>query len=147
MADDGNKALTEAQLQIERLRLLKEKKDVKASNDRKETFSFMEPGHIETADDSSLPLSASVLEKEPAKNTETAPRPAARKQRVCRLDRRNFDRMNAIVKNIKDLNPGMRLSADMMINMMITEILDLNIDFSAVKTSVELKEALHKIKV
>jgi hypothetical protein len=147
MADDGNKALTEAQLQIERLRLLKEKKDVKASNDRKETFSFMEPRHIETADASSAQESAPVPEKEESRTAESATRPAARKQRVCRLDRRNFDRMNAIVKNMKDLNPGLRLSTDMLLNMMITEIIDLNIDFSTVKTSAELKEALHKIKV
>jgi hypothetical protein len=144
MPGDENKSFTEAQLQIERLRKLKEQKDEKDKNHKENTFSFAGTGGIE---------SDTKTDDETVKQEIKMPVDAAsvkvrsRKQRLLRVERRNFEKLSSIAKKIKSSNPGMRLSDDMLANLIITAVIDLNLDFSSVKTAAELKELFRKIKV
>lgn len=144
MAGDDNKSFTEAQLQIERLRKLKEQKDEKEKSHKENTFSFAGTGGLEnepeTADEPVKPEIKTPEDAAPAKVR-------AKKQRLLRVERRNFEKLSSIAKKIKSSNPGMRLSEDMLANLLIAAVLDLNLDFSSVKTAAELKELLRSVKV
>jgi hypothetical protein len=144
MAAEENKSFTEAQLQIERLRKLKEEKDEKVKTRKDDAFSFIEEAPADTAaknfDAQPKPVDGITRDNGPAKQK-------GKRQRVFRVERRNFDKITMITKKIKSLNPGMRLSEDMLANLMITAVIDLNLDFSSVKTAEELKELLRSVRV
>jgi hypothetical protein len=144
MAGDENKSFTEAQLQIERLRKLKEQKDEKEKSHKENTFSFAGTGGLEnepeTSDGPEKPGTKTPAEAAPAKIR-------SKKQRLLRVERRNLEKISSIAKKIKSSSPGMRLSDDMLANLIIAAVLDLNLDFSSVKTAAELKELFRSVKV
>ena len=144
MAAEENKSFTEAQLQIERLRRLKEEKDEKIKTHKEVSYSFMEEAGE---------AAPAKIPEEPSKEADTAQQENSRqkqkgkKQRIFRVERRNFDKISLITKKIKSSNPAIRLSEDMLANLMITAVVDLNLDFSSVKTAEELKELLRSVKL
>jgi hypothetical protein len=150
--DNDNAGMTEAQLQIERLKKLKENKDIADKAKKDDEFRFAELPHAITTG----PIEKPVQHDEPFKETKVISeatavpaikRSAAKKTgRVSRIDRRNYERIKKTVTKIKNDNKGMRLSEDMFVNMILEKVLDLKLNFSTAKTSEEVRALLDKIK-
>lgn len=156
--DDEKSAFTGAQAQIERLKKLKEQKDLADKAKKDEEFRFAELPHAITnstkQNDSTLvaeseKIKMNTVGEKPVKNIEQKIKKTKNKklQRVSRLDRKNFERIVKIVKKIKGSGSSTRLSNDMFVNMILEKIFELKIDFSQARTATDIKAIINKIKV
>jgi hypothetical protein len=155
--ENERSGFTEAQAQIERLKKLKEQKDLSDKVKKEEEFRFAELPHAVTnppkhnapwVNDDTPPEAIIKHASSPDLNGAQAVKALKVKktQRASRLDRRNYDRIKKTVRNIKEAGPSMRLSEDMFVNMALEKILDLKMDFSQAKTSEEVRAIINKIK-
>jgi|GEM_PF-2027401 hypothetical protein len=159
--DKENEQPTEAELQIERLRRLKEQKDSKEKTHKEEIFMYAELPHVvsnqEPHPDNSSPEKPAETPRDEAcqtapeakeiRNVNTSVQPRQKKhQCVSKLGRRNFEKINDIVKTIKSANKSIRLSDDMIINMVLARFVELNLDFSGVQNAEDVKAVISKIK-
>ncbi len=156
--ENERNSFTEAQAQIERLKKLKEQKDLSDKAKKEEEFRFAELPHaVANMPVQAQPPAAGVdLGQKTAARHADAPDlnafPAVKNartkktRRASRLDRRNFERIKKTVKKIKEQGGSMRLSEDMFVNMALEKILDLKMDFSQAKTSEEVRAIINKIK-
>ncbi len=144
MADDKD-GFTEAQMQIERLKRLKEERENREKVKREESFAYAEVPHMVTS-----PAQAAVPEetnmKAQAKPAITGQPRRAKKKLQSRLDKNNHGKIMKIVKMIKAKNSGARFTEDMFVNLALARVLELGIDFSSAGSADGVKSVLLALK-
>ena len=155
--DNEKSAFTGAQAQIERLKKLKEQKDLADKAKKDEEFRFAELPHAiaNSTKPNALSTDAEIgktikntMTVKPVKNIEQGIKKTKNKklQRVSRLDRKNFERIVKIVKKINGSGSSTRLSNDMFVNMLLEKIFELKIDFSQAMTADDIRAIINKTK-
>ncbi|MCE5300225.1 MAG: hypothetical protein LLG37_05055 [Spirochaetia bacterium] len=145
--EDNRNGATEAQLQIERLKKMKEQKDAKEKLRKEMAFSF--PEHAEAQEPEKMQESAGGGQFIPAEvpHAVTVKKTPAKKHELsARIDRKNLDRIKKAVKKIKEQNGELRLSEDMLINMILARVLELGIDWGTAKSAEDIRYVLARIK-
>jgi len=118
MSEDG-KGFTEAQMQIERLKKLKENKELKIKKMKNESYTYIKP------------------------EKKTRPR---RAPNMVKLDKSVFEKVHVAVKKMGKNTKKGRVTKDRLVNAVLDEVLSMEFDFSGIKSKEELKKALKKIK-
>ncbi len=120
--DRDKQAFTEADMQAEKLRKMKEQKELKTKKMKEDAFKFSAP--------------AAGPKKRRAK------RPA----NMVKIRKDIYEKVHRAVKKINKNKRRARLSKDMFSTMVIKRFMDMGIDFDRVKSADELSRILRKIK-
>lgn len=121
---EGDNSRTEAELQIERLRKLKEQKDEKEKKMKDEAMPFIQRA----------PKPAAVHA------------PARRKiPGMIKVDKTTFEKVHRIVKRISAESGNRKLSKERFVNIVLKEALKNEALFSGVKNAQDLKALLGQI--
>ncbi len=120
--DRDKQAFTEAEMQAEKLRKMKEQKELKSKKMKEEAFKF------------SMPPSA------PKK------RRAKRPANMVKIRKDVYEKVHRAVKKINKNKRRAKLSKDRFSTMVIKRFMEMGIDFDRVKSADELSRILRKIK-
>ncbi len=110
--NSDNEKLTEAQLQIERLKKLKTEREIKEKYAVESVFAENEK-NSEPADNSFKEQSNKVF------------KPATRVLRTARIEKNNFDRLHALVSSVNKNAGKNRTNKDKIINLLIKRFLEI----------------------
>ncbi|HNZ28897.1 MAG TPA: hypothetical protein PLB12_06225 [Candidatus Goldiibacteriota bacterium] len=147
MTGEG-KNITEAQMQIEKLKNLKINRETRAQKARREEYSF---------DKDSFEAEKTAAEKPEEKNTqpETAPAAAHEKHhkpasgkfiRTVRVEKYNFDGLHRMVNEINKKRPGVRLTKDKLVNLLLKHFLEAHPDFGDLGSRESIEEIIKGFK-
>jgi len=119
---DDDKKITEAELQMERLRRLKEKKDLNVKKSEEDNFA-------------------------PVKTVKPDLKKALRPKRL-KIEKRIFNRIYRIVKDINKAgkSTGLHVSVDKFINIILKRVLDLGLDYKMAVDRDAIERLLAKLK-
>ena len=145
MTGEG-KNITEAQLQIERLKRLKVDKDSKAHKAKRDEYSFDNNSDKEEESVKINPDEAAVqpavlphAEKQPRANS-------ARFIRTIRVEKYNFDGLHRMVNEINKKRPGSKVTKDKLVNMLLKNFLEAHPDFGDLGTRESIEEIMKGFK-
>ncbi|MFP4465465.1 MAG: hypothetical protein ACLFP1_00255 [Candidatus Goldiibacteriota bacterium] len=119
-------AVTEAMLQIEKLKKLKEEKETTEEKIKKEEFEFSGP-------------------EEKEENKKTVKRP--RNVRTARIDRYNFEGFHKIASALNKSENISRITKDKLINMVLKRFLELDIDINGLRTREDIEEMIKRLQL
>jgi hypothetical protein len=156
MADEKDN-LTEAEIQIEKLKRLKDRKDIKEKQLKEEVFKYAELPHAVSADVNGPQPDEKPEPPAQMQDAETAPAaavagikaaPAAKKRsNGMRVDRKNSGRLKKAVMSVKANNASIRLSEDMLLNIILARVMELNPDLSSAQSADDIRVILQKLKM
>lgn len=109
-----NERLTEAELQIERLKRLKAEKEIKEKNAKE--MAFMEPEKLPKTEEKPAIDAAHAVRKH---------KPGAKVLRTARIEKTNFDRLHTLVNAVNKGAGKNRTNKDKVINLLIKRLLDI----------------------
>ncbi|PKL91649.1 MAG: hypothetical protein CVV21_06380 [Candidatus Goldiibacteriota bacterium HGW-Goldbacteria-1] len=145
MTGDG-KNITEAQLQIERLKRLKVDKDSKAHKAKRQEYSFDKESDNEekTAGikPDETPVSPVVL-PHAEKHVKAS---SARFIRTIRVEKYNFDGLHRMVNEINKKRPGSKITKDKLVNMLLKNFLEAHPDFGDLGSKETIEEIMKGFK-
>lgn len=152
MDDEKNDNPTEAELQIERLKRLKDQKESKEKMLKEEVFKYAELPHAVAvtrkpdvhAKEQPAAAAEGTAEKAPAARN-AAPR-TKKQARASRIEKKNFEAVKNIVKSIKEANSAARLSEDMVVNIILARVLELGLDLKSAADAGGIRAILQKLK-
>ncbi len=119
---DYEKKITEAELQMERLRRLKEEKESNIKKTNEEKF-----------------MTTKVVKQDLKKTQEP---------KKFKIEKRVFDKIYKIVKNINKTGKGagLHISMDKFVNLILKRVLDLDLDYKMAIDRDKLEQLLVKLK-
>lgn len=145
MTGDG-KNITEAQLQIEKLKKLKVDKDSKAHRAKREEYSFDKTIEKEEKQDeikpAETPMKTAVMP-----HSEKHPKAvSARFIRTIRVEKYNFDGLHRMVNEINKKRPGTKITKDKLVNMLLKNFLEAHPDFGDLGCKESIEEIMKGFK-
>ena len=122
---DGDKNLTEAEIQIERLRRLKEEKEIKEQKMKSDAMPFLQG-------------KTTAIKRAPKQVRRRAPG-------MIKLDKGNYEKVHRITRHFADGSPGARIGRARLVNIILKEVLKDESVFTGIKNPAELKNLVSRI--